>query len=318
MCFSNLPVHLLLLTRGFMKNLVRLHIFHIIRENIYCFYGGEWAVPQRMETQQTEKIFSKSCMMSEPISWSLVVWLLIFDCLVFWAFPTFFSMHKQVAQCHRSSSSNSGKLRDFSIGMGWWFILSSHKTIMQLPLFQNQQPRQLVSIGLEKTGSTTATTGSGAFLHPPQKLCRWTYCKMLTEHCRVHRGRDEKSADLWVPVQFLASVSQACSLTRSPTGPVFLSHGSCIPYSSMVSLRMWRLFLNYFVASPKFGQKCSEKLLPWRADRLKDRNREGGEVDCFFSSWLTVYSFPWQRGRSVCVFRVEIYMYILWFRCFSH
>ncbi|EOA94018.1 hypothetical protein Anapl_16226 [Anas platyrhynchos] len=31
---------------------------------------------------------------------------------------------------------------------------------MQLPLFQNQQPRQLVSISLEKTGSTTATTGS--------------------------------------------------------------------------------------------------------------------------------------------------------------
>lgn len=42
---------------------------------------------------------------------------------------------------------------------------------------------------------------------------------------------------------------------------------------------MQRLFLNYFVSSPKFVQKCSKKLLVWRADRLKDRNREGGE-DC--------------------------------------
>lgn len=151
-----------------------------------------------------------------------MVWLLILNCLAFWAFPTLFSMHEQVAQRHQSS--NSGKIQDFSIRMGWWFILNSHKTIMQLPLFQNQQPRQRVSISLEKTGSTTATTGSGALLHPPQKLSCWTYCKMLTEHCRVHRERDEKSADLWVPVQFLASVSEAYSLTQSPTCPVFLSH----------------------------------------------------------------------------------------------
>lgn len=121
----------------------------------------------------------------------------------------------------QSQSSNSGKIRDFSIRMGWWFILCSHKTIMHLPLFQNQQPRQLVSIGLEKTGRT-ATTGSGALLHPPQKLSCRTYCKMLTEHCRVHWERDEKSADLRLPVQLLASVSQAHSLTQSPTCPVSL------------------------------------------------------------------------------------------------
>lgn len=72
-------------------------------------------------------------------------------------------------------------------------------------------------------------TGSGALLHPPQKLSCWTYCKMLTEHCRVHRERDEKSADLWVPVQFLASVSQAYSLTQLPACPVFLSHCSLNP-----------------------------------------------------------------------------------------
>lgn len=42
---------------------------------------------------------------------------------------------------------------------------------------------------------------------------------------------------------------------------------------------MQRLFLNYLVSSPKFVQKCSMKLLVWRADRLKDRNREGGG-DC--------------------------------------
>lgn len=177
---------------------------------------------------------------------------------------------------------------------------------MQLPLFQNQQPRQLVSIGLEKTGSTTATTGSGAFLHPPQKLCRWTYCKMLTEHCRVHGERDEKSADLWVHVQFLASVSQACSLTRSPTGPVFLSHGSYIPYSSTVSLRMWRLVLNYFVASTKFGQKRSEKLLAWRADRLKDR--EGGEGCVYFIviNYVLISLATWKKcmflgWRFICI-----------------
>lgn len=66
--------------------------------------------------------------------------------------------------------------------------LDSHKMIMQLSSFQNHQHRQLVSIGLEKTGSTI-TTGSSGTLQPPSELSCKICCKMLTEHLAGQRKK---------------------------------------------------------------------------------------------------------------------------------
>lgn len=87
--------------------------------------------------------------------------------------------------------------------------LDSHKTIMQLSSFQNPLPRQLVSISLEKTGSTTAT-GSSGFLHPPSELSCRTCCKMFREHLVGYREKVMRNLLTHrAYMQLSASVSQA-------------------------------------------------------------------------------------------------------------
>lgn len=82
-CFSsNLPVHPLLLTCGFSKSPMMLHVFHIKYIYISCSYYREWAVSLRMEDKVNRKksfprllqFFYESHDQLWSGSWLLTVW----------------------------------------------------------------------------------------------------------------------------------------------------------------------------------------------------------------------------------------------------
>lgn len=127
---------------------------------------------------------------------------------------------------------------------------------------------------------------------------------MLTEHCRGHSEEGEKSADLGaqtLPVQFLASVSQAnmsyvSQSLQLKSALARYSYPECEEFS--------------FVSPPKH----SKTLLVWWAERLKDRNREGGE-DCVLliminyilislATWKKWVFWRWRFGCVSCDFDV--------------
>lgn len=171
--------------------------------------------------QMNRKIFSKSCMIYKLISWSLVVWH--FD---FWLFGVLGIPHPLL-------SAQAGSPMPPELEFQLWKALGffyKDELVIHSELSQGNHAAAPVSKSaapparLHQPWENRKHNGhrrSGALLHPPQKLSCWAYCKMLTEHCRVHRERDEKSADLWVPVQFLASVSLAYNPIQSPTCPMF-------------------------------------------------------------------------------------------------